>query len=252
MPAFFDGPAAAGRRRDDRAGAERPGTRRGGGAEACGRATGARAPGAELLGPRRRVPRHAVAPTLVFDLEVDDPSGRQVFTISLTVQIAIEPAQRRYDEETRERLIELLGEPGRIGSPTRTMPLDAGRRAGPAVSRRDDRSRCRSSATTTSRSPRPSYFHSLADGEVPLVFHFNGSVYLPRPGRPAADRPDLLGGVGRLPDAGRGLAGDDRRPLPAPRPGSRRRTRRSSACAASSWSRACPSFDAALARLLER
>ena len=69
-----------------------------------------------------RVPRLAVAPTLIFDLEVDEPSARQVFTIALAVQIAIEPAQRRYDEETRERLTELLGEPGRIGSPTRTMP----------------------------------------------------------------------------------------------------------------------------------
>ena len=102
-----------------------------------------------------RVPRTAVAPTLVFDLEVDDPSGRQVFTIALAVQIAIEPAQRRYDEETRERLTELLGEPGRIGVADADDALGAGGRPRPALSRARPPSRFRSSATTTSRSPRP-------------------------------------------------------------------------------------------------
>ena len=127
-----------------------------------------------------RVPRHSVAPTLVFDLEVDDPSDRRVFTISLAVQIAIEPAQRRYDAETRERLIELLGEPGRIGAPTRTMPWaqvdvlvqpfhGATTVAVPVLCNYD----LEVAATT--------YFRSIVDGEVPLVFHFNGSVYYQGP-----------------------------------------------------------------------
>lgn len=132
------------------------------------------APSFEVVGAR--VPGLAAAPTLIFDLEVDDPSERRVFTISLAVQIAIEPAQRRYDEETRERLTELLGAPGRIGAPTRTMPWT---RVDVLVQSFTGR--------TTVEVPVPcnydlevaatGYFRSIAGGEVPLVFHFNGSVY---------------------------------------------------------------------------
>ena len=49
----------------------------------------------EVLGAR--VPRFAIAPSLIFDIELNDPSGFEIFTISLSVQIAIEPAQRAYD-----------------------------------------------------------------------------------------------------------------------------------------------------------
>ncbi|MFT3864470.1 MAG: DUF6084 family protein [Solirubrobacterales bacterium] len=123
-----------------------------------------------------RVSRLAAAPTLVFDLDVTDRSEREIFTIALAVQIAIEPARRAYDDETRERLTELLGEAGRIGAPTRTVPWasvdvlvqpfrGSGSVAVPVPCGYD----LEIAATN--------YFRSLSDGEVPLVFHFNGSVY---------------------------------------------------------------------------
>jgi Family of unknown function (DUF6084) len=131
-------------------------------------------PSFEILGAR--VPRHAVAPNLVFDLEVNDPSGLQVFTISLAVQIAIEPAQRRYDPDTRERLTELLGEPGRIGAPTRTMPwakVDVLVHSFKGTARVEVPVLCNYDLEIAATN----YFHSIADGEVPLVFHFNGGIY---------------------------------------------------------------------------
>ena len=103
-----------------------------------------------------RVPRHSRRrrPSSSTSRSTTPPSA-QVFTIALAVQIAIEPAQRRYDEETRERLTELLGEPG----PDRLADADAcpGRRSTCSSSRFTERprSRCRSPATTTSRSPPP-------------------------------------------------------------------------------------------------
>lgn len=132
------------------------------------------APSFAVIGAR--VPKLAVVPTLSFEVEISDRSERQVFTISLAVQIAIEPAQRRYDEETRARLIELLGEPGRIGAPTRTMPwAQVDVLVQPFAGK------------TTVAVPVPcnydleiaatNYFRSIADGEVPLVFHFNGGIY---------------------------------------------------------------------------
>jgi hypothetical protein len=123
-----------------------------------------------------RVPKRSAVPTLIFEVEVDDRSERQVFTISLAVQIAIEPAQRRYDEETRERLTELLGAPGKIGAPTRTMPW----------AQVDVLVQPFTGATTVEvpvlcnydlEIAATGYFRAIVDGEVPLVFHFNGSVY---------------------------------------------------------------------------
>jgi hypothetical protein len=131
-------------------------------------------PGFEVIGAR--VPKLAAAPTLAFDIQVDDPSDREIFTIALAVQIAIEPAERRFDEETRERLTELLGEPGRIGAPVRSLPW-----ANVDVLVQPFR------RTTRVAVPVPcgydleiaatNYFRSIADGEIPLLFHFNGSVY---------------------------------------------------------------------------
>jgi hypothetical protein len=128
----------------------------------------------EVLGAR--VPRFAIAPNLIFDVELNDPSGFEIFTISLSVQIAIEPAQRRYDEATRERLTELLGEPGRVGSPTRTMSwakVDVLVQSFSGMTRVEVPVLCNYDLEIAATN----YFHSLVDGEVPLVFHFNGGVY---------------------------------------------------------------------------
>ncbi len=132
------------------------------------------APSFEVTGAH--VPVLAAAPTLAFDVAVEDPSERQVFTIALAVQIAIEPAERRYDEETRARLTELLGDPSRVGAPVRTIPW----------ARADVLVQPFRGSTQVSV-PVPcgydleiaanNYFRSLGDGEVPLLFHFNGSVY---------------------------------------------------------------------------
>lgn len=131
-------------------------------------------PSFEVVGAR--VPRLAAAPTLAFDVAIAEPSGRQVFTIALAVEIAIEPAERSYDPETRQRLTELLGAPDRIGAPVRSLPW----------ARVDVLVQPFREATTVAV-PVPcgydlevaaaNYFRSLADGEVPLQFHFNGSVY---------------------------------------------------------------------------
>lgn len=131
-------------------------------------------PGFEVV--NARAARRAAAPTLIFEVEIEDPSRRPVFTISLSTQIAIEPARRGYDDDTRERLTELLGEAGGSGAPTRTMPWT---RVDVLVQPFEGRTRvelpvlCSYDLEVGSTG----YFRALADGEVPLVFHFNGSVY---------------------------------------------------------------------------
>ena len=119
---------------------------------------------------------HAAAPTLRFELAIDEGTEREIFTIALSVSIEIEPAQRRYDPETRERLVELLGDPQKIGAPTRTMHWTRLGVLVPAFS----------GSTTVGvdvlcnydlEIGATSYFHTVEDGEVPLAFNFNGSVY---------------------------------------------------------------------------
>ena len=67
------------------------------------------------------VAEDAAAPTLRFRLVVSEPTEREIFTIALTAQINIEPARREYDAETRERLVDLFGEPERWPATTHAL-----------------------------------------------------------------------------------------------------------------------------------
>jgi hypothetical protein len=127
-----------------------------------------------VLGATAR--RHSALPTLEFELHVSEPSGRQVYTVALSVQVMIEPARRSYDAEARERLSELFGPPERWSMTTRSL-----------VWARVDVLVPSFTGSTTFRAPiqcsydhelvAAKYFHSLSDGEVPLAFNFNGTIY---------------------------------------------------------------------------
>jgi hypothetical protein len=125
-----------------------------------------------------RTVRYAAAPMMTFDLHVAEPSGRQVYMMALTIQVMIDPARRRYDDETREKLLELFGAPERWSVTTRSLvwcQLDV---LVPAFT-----------GSTVITVPVPvsydlelaaaKYFHSLPDGEAPLALHFNGTIYYP-------------------------------------------------------------------------
>ena len=122
--------------------------------------------------------RYAAAPMLAIDLHVSEPSGRQVYMIALTVQLMVEPARRRYDDATRERLVELFGAPERWAVTTRSMVWSKLDVLVPAFT-----------GSTTVSVPiachydlelaAAKYLHSLPDGEAPLALHFNGTIYYP-------------------------------------------------------------------------
>jgi len=119
---------------------------------------------------------NAAAPTLRFELAIDEGTEREIFAIALSVSIEIEPAQRRYDPETRERLVELLGDPQKIGAPTRTMHWTRLGVLVPAFSGSTGVGvdvLCNYDLEIGATS----YFHAVEDGEVPLAFNFNGNVY---------------------------------------------------------------------------
>jgi hypothetical protein len=120
--------------------------------------------------------RHAATPMLTLDLQVSEPSGRQVYMIALRVQLMIEPARRGYDDATRARLMELFGEPERWAVTTRSLVWSQLDVLVPAFT-----------GTTTVAVPvvcsydlelaAAKYLYSLPDGMAPLALHFNGTVY---------------------------------------------------------------------------
>jgi hypothetical protein len=125
-----------------------------------------------------RAVRYAAAPMLALDLQVSEPSGRQVYMIALSIQLMIEPARRTYDEATRDRLVELFGAPERWAVTTRSLVWSQLDVVVPAFT-----------GSTTVAVPiacnydlevtAAKYLHALPDGEAPLALHFNGMIYYP-------------------------------------------------------------------------
>jgi hypothetical protein len=122
--------------------------------------------------------RFAAAPMLSLDLEVTETAGRRVYMIALTIQLMIDPARRRYDDATRERLMELFGAPERWAVTTRSLVWSQLDVLVPAFA-----------GSTVVSVPiachydlelaAAKYLHSLPDGEAPLGLHFNGMIYYP-------------------------------------------------------------------------
>jgi hypothetical protein len=119
----------------------------------------------------------AAAPTLRFRLGVTEAGEREIFTIALTAQINVEPARRAHDPATRERLVDMFGEPERW--PATTHPFlwahattlvpsftGAALFTLPVL------------ATFDLEIAAARYFSSLPDGDAPLAFHFSGSILL--------------------------------------------------------------------------
>ena len=120
--------------------------------------------------------KYAAAPMLNLDLQVSETTGLAVYMVALTIQLMIEPARRRYDDETRERLVELFGAPERWAVTTRSL----------VWARLDVLVPAFTGATTVTvpiachydlELAAAKYLHSLPDGEAPLALHFNGMIY---------------------------------------------------------------------------
>jgi hypothetical protein len=124
---------------------------------------------------------YAAAPTMVFSAVVTEPGGREVQSIALSAQVMIDPARRGYDAQTRERLAELFGPPATWAPSTQGLSWARVFAQIPAFT---------DSTTFALELPcsydlevaAVKYFYALADGFVPLSFHFNGTVFFHGPG----------------------------------------------------------------------
>ena len=118
---------------------------------------------------------YSATPGVRFHLQVTEPRGLEVYTIALSAQIHIDPARRSYDEATRERLVELFGAPERWGATTHSFQWARVQCLVPSFT---------GSTAFTLEVPcsydlevaSSKYFDAVGDSEVPLSFHFNGTV----------------------------------------------------------------------------
>ena len=167
--------------------------------------TGAPDPDFEVLSaPRGRARRRPDA--VAFGCRVSDGSGRDLFTIALTAVISIEPAKRAYDGPSRERLVELFGEPERWASTTASFRWAQADALVPGFSELDRVRDRRSRAPTTSSSARPSTSTGSPTGSRRCASTSTARVFYRGRRRAAADRPDPVGPARPLRAAGRGLA----------------------------------------------
>jgi hypothetical protein len=118
---------------------------------------------------------HAASPTMQFTLRVSDAPERPLHAIALSAQINIDPARRTYDAETRERLVELFGPAERWASTTRSFVWTQVGALVPGFTGSTDFTMT-VPCTYDLELSAAKYFYSLPDGDIPLTFHFSGTI----------------------------------------------------------------------------
>lgn len=124
-----------------------------------------------------RAEPYAAAPLLSLRLRVAETSGVPVHAITLSVQVRIEPQQRRYDARESGALVELFGPPERYGDTLRTLlwtHVSATVLAFEDETELDLAVPCSYDFDVAANK----YLRALEDGEIPLVVQFSGTVFV--------------------------------------------------------------------------
>jgi hypothetical protein len=120
--------------------------------------------------------RFAAVPTLLFKLRITDTGGRRVHAMALRCQFRIEPQRRPYTEQEAERLLDLFGELTRWGKTLKPLQF-----ANVSVMVPSFNGTCEVDVhvpcTYDFEVSAAKYFHSLDDGEVPLLMLFSGTAF---------------------------------------------------------------------------
>jgi hypothetical protein len=125
----------------------------------------------------------AAGPTMLFKVGIANATeGEQIHSIMLRTQIRLDVTRRHYDAETEARLLELFGEPHRWGETLRSLLWT---NATTIVPRFEGSAVAELPITCTYDFDvaAAKYFHSLEDGEVPLLFLFSGTIFYAQDGR---------------------------------------------------------------------
>ncbi|MDH2390836.1 DUF6084 family protein [Streptomyces sp. HNM0663] len=125
--------------------------------------------------------RHAAVPTLRFTLRTARSGGGPVRAVALTVAVRIEVTRRAHDPVACRALTELFGQPEEWG---RTMRPLLWTQAAVQVPPFDEQTSVPLlvPCATDAELAVTKYLRAAGDGEVPLGFLFNGTVFYQAPG----------------------------------------------------------------------
>lgn len=119
----------------------------------------------------------AASPLLAFKLRISNRfADEPIHTIALRCQIMIDPARRRYQDEEKERLRDLFGEPERWGQTVRPMLWTHASLVVTSFTGSDVVD-LPVPCTFDFNIAATKYFAGLTDGEVPLNLQFSGTVF---------------------------------------------------------------------------
>ncbi|MFD4573355.1 DUF6084 family protein [Streptomyces sp. NPDC058417] len=128
-----------------------------------------------------RVEPFGAAPTLLFGLRIEEIDHQAVHAIALRCQLRVEPARRTYAPEETDMLADLFGEPGRWDTTLKPLQFAHASIAVPGftgVTEVDLPVPC----TYDTEVASASYFRALAQGEIPLLMLYSGTVFTGRGG----------------------------------------------------------------------
>lgn len=128
----------------------------------------------EVVGVRAEP--HAAVPTIMFKMRVEEADGFSIHALALRCQIRIEPQKRRYSTDEEERLYELFGETPQWGDSLRPFLWT---HVATTIGRFDGSTEfdLPVECTYDFDIAGAKYLHGLADGDIPLVLLFSGTVY---------------------------------------------------------------------------
>jgi hypothetical protein len=119
---------------------------------------------------------HAAVPTIMLRVRAEEADGFAIHALALLCQIRIEPQKRRYLPEEEERLYEMFGETPQWGDSLRPflwthVSTTIGKFEGSTEF--DLPVEC----TYDFDVAGAKYLHALAEGDIPLILLFSGTVY---------------------------------------------------------------------------
>jgi hypothetical protein len=121
--------------------------------------------------------RYAATPSIAFQMNLKNADPRETLhTVVLRCQIQIEVARRKYTAQDQEKLRDLFGEPERWGQTLRSLLWTHASVVVPQFT---------GSTTVSMQVPctfdfniaATKYFNGLADGDIPLLLMFSGTVF---------------------------------------------------------------------------
>lgn len=129
-----------------------------------------------------RADRYAVVPGLTLQLRITETEGERVDAILLRCQLRVEPHRRRYSATEAEHLHDLFGDPDRWADTLKPMQFLTLSTAVPGFTgsiTQDLAVPCTYDLEIASTK----YFNALADGVIPLLLLFSGTIFSTRDGR---------------------------------------------------------------------